>query len=451
MGIILDSRLSQALIQPKTTIAVPEVLNEILFSLLLYDKAFIPSEFQNIDNKYLEELIKEDLISIIPKKYFEDEEKRVIKTVSEYQAIDFSGDTLSDYFDGLDMPFFDGYSNELKSRAFSTNDNSRFDDNSEDYSAEYATFLAGNEFSQLQLNKEIIWEYYKHERPKQSINFIPSQLASFGLSQDYAIVEGASIDNQIVLADGSRKWGGKENLEIAIDRYYEDMCYIYSKKDLHRLMAYYNLDIRLSESKEQVAFRLYKFMSSHFSILYDLNYERLHFLKSYTKFKELTQFSYENKLPIKGQIGILSPSKGIKKSCIKNDNAYSVFRILLDEIKFLPRLSSVEDVLRLKEDPCINNFRKTISIWSDAINEGDVRQEIEIRKEMKHANEEFKKLKNYKKIGGWITYISLPFIIVDLLLGVPAGSILTIVGSTVQFKADKLNKKNQWLLFGSRV
>ena len=44
-GIILDKTFSQELIKPKSSLVTDNLYNEILVSLLLHEKAYLPSEF----------------------------------------------------------------------------------------------------------------------------------------------------------------------------------------------------------------------------------------------------------------------------------------------------------------------------------------------------------------------------------------------------------------------
>ena len=235
-----------------------------------------------------------------------------------------------------------------------------------------------------------------------------------------------------------------------INRFYEQEVYGIPIKKLQSTLEYcgINYDTTMSKSQLQEKYRQH-LLNTEFN-LYDLNIERLHFLKEYIKYNELASFAHLNKMPMKADIGIISSTK----RNISNENqkySYSVYKIIMDEIQFLPELNTIEDVLRLRTDNKISDFKEVIFEWSKAVKNGDYKDLHHLKKDIKKSSDEFKRMKKYKKVGGWVTYASLPFIAIDLVTQIPVGSLFTAIGGAVQFEGNRLSKKNQWLLFGNHI
>lgn len=444
-GIILDENYSSSLFKTKQNLSQSNIYQEALVALLLYEKAYIPGMFLKVTNKYLEEFIKEDLISIIPSKFYNEEENKVLKIVSNYQdnILKFKDLTIDrvDYSidnQGKLNAISDLYEKEIL----------------RDESISDAVFIKGHEKSKLKLQKEIIWEYYKKSRLQKSKKYDAKILSDFAIDfcEHLVITENNSIDDIINFVNVNDK-EFRQEIEENIDKYYEQETYDLSVNQLRNLLNRYEIKNQGKNKTELLKAFRNQFLNNEFD-LYNLNIEKLHFYKYFVKYNELTSFSYSEKIPIKGEIGTISAKRDIAQlnSVIPNyENSYSIYKIILDEIEFLPRLHSMEDVLRLRGDRRLSDFREVIFEWSKAFHLGDYNQVNKLRKEIRKSNLEFKRLKNYQRIGGWVAYASLPCIGIDLLTGFPVGQFLTAIGGGVQFGTNRLNKKNKWLLFGNRL
>lgn len=124
------------------------------------------------------------------------------------------------------------------------------------------------------------------------------------------------------------------------------------------------------------------------------------------------------------------------------------FQIFMDEVSVVPNIDSLDNVLRLRDDKRIRNFREVLQVWAAELKTGQVSAEQKIRREIQKANQELKRLKNWREIGGWITYLSLPISVASLLSGIPAGLGLTPLGLATRIGADLLEKKYKWMLVG---
>jgi hypothetical protein len=123
--------------------------------------------------------------------------------------------------------------------------------------------------------------------------------------------------------------------------------------------------------------------------------------------------------------------------------------IYFNEALLIPRIQTVEDVIRLREDHNIRYFREKIFSWSEKLRTGEFSSEDAIRREIREANEAMKKLEKWKTISMWTTYISVGLDVLGFLLRLP----LTLVSTTpLGLGLEVANKwkerRYRWLLLG---
>lgn len=121
----------------------------------------------------------------------------------------------------------------------------------------------------------------------------------------------------------------------------------------------------------------------------------------------------------------------------------------LQESLLLPRISSIEDVLRLRHDPHIHHFRAKIFEWSEKLQTGQLGTEEAIRREIRDANEAIKQLGKWKTASMWTTYISIPLDYLGFLLQLPLTSLITTpIGTFLETHNRLKERRYHWLLLG---
>jgi len=130
------------------------------------------------------------------------------------------------------------------------------------------------------------------------------------------------------------------------------------------------------------------------------------------------------------------------------DNVYKAYKVYLDEISLVPKVRTIEDVIRLRKDKRIVEFREALTNWGLEIREGDPKTEKRMREEIQKANEELKKIGEFQKIGKWVTYISLPISIAGAFSGYSLGLTLIPISVGARILSDLHERKYRWLLFG---
>ena len=97
-------------------------------------------------------------------------------------------------------------------------------------------------------------------------------------------------------------------------------------------------------------------------------------------------------------------------------NARLALSIYMNESLSIPRVQSLEDVLRLRNDSRIKHFRMKIFEWCEKLRTGAVGSEETMRAEIRDANAAIEDIEKYKKIGMWITFLSVPLSVAELLI-----------------------------------
>ena len=123
------------------------------------------------------------------------------------------------------------------------------------------------------------------------------------------------------------------------------------------------------------------------------------------------------KLPDK----LLAPRKGLTLELLQKQlqlradqgSSHVAVRIWMDEVLSAPRLTSIEDVLRLREDKRIGAFRTAMAEWTECLAHGSPAEEARLRKLIGTANKEVAKLKRIEPVTNFFTFASVPL---DVLL-----------------------------------
>ncbi len=139
------------------------------------------------------------------------------------------------------------------------------------------------------------------------------------------------------------------------------------------------------------------------------------------------------------------PSSRVLSDKIIEDIYYTVKINFSEEIVVLPDPNNLDDVLRMRENKDLKRFRKVMTGWMDAANEGNETMMKKIQKDIGKANKELKSLKKIavfkesplcfwiNSIGGHIPYIS---------------NVITLLNTFEGIYNYTIHKKDDWLLLG---
>lgn len=134
-----------------------------------------------------------------------------------------------------------------------------------------------------------------------------------------------------------------------------------------------------------------------------------------------------------------------------DETPFRLVRLLIsrlgEEGLITPDLTSLPSVLKLREDARIVDFRRNLWLWADAVRKGDITESQKVAVEVQKANKALKRIGTYRRINDWFLYLSLPSLVADALLSVPAfGGLLGLAGLGLKAAETKLTKDVGWLL-----
>jgi len=132
-----------------------------------------------------------------------------------------------------------------------------------------------------------------------------------------------------------------------------------------------------------------------------------------------------------------------------SDQSYQVYKIVLKDVVGFPRIESIDDVLRLRDDSSLPKFRELVFEWAKILRSGDGRYAELLRKDIKKANEDLKKIKDWARTSALTIFLALPLLLIDSIFGTPLGNILTGVSAVYELRSRKLRRENQWIMLGS--
>lgn len=113
----------------------------------------------------------------------------------------------------------------------------------------------------------------------------------------------------------------------------------------------------------------------------------------------------------------------------------------------LPVVSSIKDVVRLRKDRRIRDFRNKIFEWTMALKEDEAKIS-KIKKDMIEANKKLKTIGRCERVSTWITFLSLPIDVALTLSGLPISIMSSITSFGVACTSKLLKRDYNWYLFG---
>lgn len=147
--------------------------------------------------------------------------------------------------------------------------------------------------------------------------------------------------------------------------------------------------------------------------------------------------------------------KSSKLNSNHQNHPVQLLRLLISKLDsdglIMPNLQNLNSLLHLREDRRIIDFRKMLWLWADSVQKGDIPASQKVAIEVKKANKALKKIGSYRKMSDWLLYLSLPGVVIDAAIAIPAlGSLCGIAGIGLKMAERNLSKEINWLLLLNR-
>jgi hypothetical protein len=127
------------------------------------------------------------------------------------------------------------------------------------------------------------------------------------------------------------------------------------------------------------------------------------------------------------------------------------FRVVLDEIQWLPKPQSLEEAISMAEDDRINDLRNHIAMWSTALSTGELADLADLRKVLREDVKRFQGQRWAGRVERVLAYASVPASIAEAYAGHTGLSLgLAGLGTTAQLISDldARSKRGSWLSLG---
>jgi len=173
------------------------------------------------------------------------------------------------------------------------------------------------------------------------------------------------------------------------------------------------------------------------------------FWRSLFELTNMLSYSQKSDSPLFLPSAVDVSSRNIDTSIELTDDAIQIYRLYLTERGTLPRIKTLDDLIRLMNDKRLNNFRNVMNRWTAIASSENGKAISQIRADINSAKKEIESLGKYHNVGRIIGYVSIPIAVIDLLLGSPIGLLLTPIGPGIDLYSHMKLKKFGWLNFGT--
>ena len=396
-------------------------IEHILFSMLINDSTYLFEHTITEQNfKILEKLKNYGLIEMFPHKYLSNSlEKIGNQFSSEMERRIRSGDDDERHrVVSLNNTSEDRFKlNEITRKSQERRSNILF--SRKYYSQEiieYEEFISAFRTNNNKLSKGVYSAFANIEGIHSLFNFLESNL--FALLEAYDVNDS----NRYSLSFMKKHWDNQ--LESILDDFEGEL------ENQRNLFSLYGIDEKFLD----------KFPAKKFV------YDYIDLLEAKLQLDASFQLSSEEGVPI--SIG-LNSGKSVKvqnESILSNskDNYHQVYQILLNEINF-PKISSIDELMRLKENKNIVNFKKQIETWNEALANGELKELEKIKKSVSKANKSLERIE-IRKSQNWVFFVSIPILAASVVTGIPFSVAPLAYTGLLKLDNVRLKRKYNWII-----
>jgi hypothetical protein len=143
--------------------------------------------------------------------------------------------------------------------------------------------------------------------------------------------------------------------------------------------------------------------------------------------------------------------KGKVLDAVAAANQFLILRAAFaDEGRFMPRIEGIKHALSLRKDPHLKAVREQLKLFHSGLTTGDRNAVLEARQEIQKARRRLERRSGRDQGLRWLTYLSVPVGIAELFVGSALiGISLSVIGAAGTAASRRIEKKNEWVLFGT--
>jgi len=131
-----------------------------------------------------------------------------------------------------------------------------------------------------------------------------------------------------------------------------------------------------------------------------------------------------------------------------NDTLVQLYRLYVQGVNSIPRVSSLQDLVRLLNDRHVRRFREQLSHWEASVFLGEANVLTRMQRDFELACDDMRKISSMRKASALVSLVALPVRIAGLLTGLPLDFAFTALGPAL-LGYSWLKKRNiAWALLG---
>jgi hypothetical protein len=131
-----------------------------------------------------------------------------------------------------------------------------------------------------------------------------------------------------------------------------------------------------------------------------------------------------------------------------SEDLVGIYRMYLRHRTTAPRVESIDELLRLREDRRLVPLLTVLGTWLEAGREGDIDLARRVAADVGSAEKDLKRVKKLQHFSDIASIISLPVTIADAVLKTPFSLAFAPIGPAVSLWTRSKTKKFGWLRFG---
>jgi hypothetical protein len=142
---------------------------------------------------------------------------------------------------------------------------------------------------------------------------------------------------------------------------------------------------------------------------------------------------------------------GRELDAIAAANHFLILRAaLVDEGRFMPRIEGIKHALLLRKDSYLKAVREQLKLFHSGLIAGDRNAIVEARREIQKARRRLARRSGWDRTLRYLAYLSVPVGVAESLMwSIPIGTSLSIIGAAGAAASRRMEKKDEWVLFGS--
>ncbi|QDT03049.1 hypothetical protein K227x_14280 [Rubripirellula lacrimiformis] len=168
------------------------------------------------------------------------------------------------------------------------------------------------------------------------------------------------------------------------------------------------------------------------------------------EFSRMLDFATDNKTELLTSISRLGKQSDAR-TVATSDEQVGAYQLLSDTLPTVPRVASISELLRLRDDRHLPALRSCVKEWASAMALGDGVACARIAKDVTNAGKAIDRAKQLKTASQTVNYITIPVAVAEALVGTCFGLLLLPVGPCLDLAASRLLSKNSWIQFGGPI